>query len=59
MDLGPRKCATCRLFVGDLPDYVEVDPKAMSATFTRIPELADVPYPVKMEPAQVVEFYSS
>ena len=43
----------------DLPDYVEVDPKAMSATFTRIPELADVPYPVKMEPAQVVEFYSS
>jgi small subunit ribosomal protein S4 len=43
----------------DLPDYVEVDPKAMSATFTRVPELADVPYPVKMEPAQVVEFYSS
>ena len=43
----------------DLPEYVEVDPKAMSATFTRVPELADVPYPVKMEPAQVVEFYSS
>ncbi|MEZ6000706.1 30S ribosomal protein S4 [Hyphomonas sp.] len=43
----------------DLPDYVEVDPKAMSATFMRVPELADVPYPVKMEPAQVVEFYSS
>ncbi|KCZ87729.1 MULTISPECIES: 30S ribosomal protein S4 [Hyphomonas] len=43
----------------DLPDYVEVDPKAMTATFTRVPELADVPYPVKMEPAQVVEFYSS
>ena len=43
----------------DLPDYVEVDPKAMSATYTRVPELADVPYPVKMEPAQVVEFYSS
>jgi small subunit ribosomal protein S4 len=43
----------------DLPEYVEVDPKAMTATFTRIPELADVPYPVKMEPAQVVEFYSS
>ncbi|WP_321489720.1 30S ribosomal protein S4 [uncultured Hyphomonas sp.] len=43
----------------DLPEYVEVDPKAMTATFTRVPELADVPYPVKMEPAQVVEFYSS
>ncbi|KJS24322.1 MAG: 30S ribosomal protein S4 [Hyphomonadaceae bacterium BRH_c29] len=43
----------------DLPDYIDVDPKAMSATFTRVPELADVPYPVKMEPSQVVEFYSS
>ena len=43
----------------DVPDYVEVDPKGMTATFTRVPNLADVPYPVKMEPAQVVEFYSS
>jgi small subunit ribosomal protein S4 len=43
----------------DIPDYVEVDPKAMTAEFKRIPVLSDVPYPVKMEPAQVVEFYSS
>jgi small subunit ribosomal protein S4 len=43
----------------DIPDYVEVDPKAMTAAFKRIPVLSDVPYPVKMEPAQVVEFYSS
>jgi small subunit ribosomal protein S4 len=43
----------------DIPDYVEVDPKGMTAEFKRIPTLADVPYPVKMEPAQVVEFYSS
>ncbi len=43
----------------DIPDYVEVDPKAMTAEFKRIPVLTDVPYPVKMEPAQVVEFYSS
>lgn len=43
----------------DIPEYVEVDPKAMTATYKRIPALADVPYPVKMEPAQVVEFYSS
>ncbi|MEL6323419.1 MAG: 30S ribosomal protein S4 [Pseudomonadota bacterium] len=43
----------------DIPEYIEVDPKAMTATFVRIPELADVPYPVKMEPAQVVEYYSS
>ena len=43
----------------DLPEHIEVDPKAMSATYVRIPELADVPYAVVMEPAQVVEFYSS
>jgi small subunit ribosomal protein S4 len=43
----------------DLPEYIDVDPKAMSATYVRVPGLADVPYPVQMEPAQVVEFYSS
>lgn len=43
----------------DLPEYVEVDPKAMTATLVRVPELSDVPYPVQMEPAQVVEYYSS
>src|SRR5262245_50691 len=29
----------------DVPDYVEVDPKAMTAKFIRTPELAEVPYP--------------
>ena len=43
----------------DTPDYVELDPKGMSAKFIRIPELAEVPYPVKMEPHLVVEFYAS
>lgn len=42
----------------DTPDYIEVDAKAMSAKFIRAPELAEVPYPVKMEPNLVVEFYS-
>ncbi len=42
----------------DLPDYVNVDYKKMQATFLRGPKLADVPYPVRMEPNQVVEFYS-
>jgi small subunit ribosomal protein S4 len=36
-----------------------VDGKAMAATFVRAPELAEVPYPVKMEPNLVVEFYAS
>ena len=31
----------------------------MSAKFIRVPELAEVPYPVKMEPNLVVEFYAS
>ncbi len=43
----------------DTPEYVEVDSKGMSAKFIRIPELAEVPYPVKMEPNLVIEFYAS
>ncbi|MBP7705363.1 MAG: 30S ribosomal protein S4 [Caulobacter sp.] len=43
----------------DHPDYITVDARAMSATFVRAPELAEVPYPVKMEPNLVVEFYAS
>lgn len=43
----------------DVPDYIDLDPKAMKATYARVPEFAEVPYPVKMEPNLVVEFYSS
>lgn len=42
----------------DFPDYVDVDPKTLKGIFVRGPQLADVPYPVKMEPSLVVEFYS-
>ena len=42
----------------DVPDYLEVDHGKMIATFQRIPALADVPFPVIMEPNLVVEFYS-
>ncbi|MGE4372752.1 MAG: 30S ribosomal protein S4 [Xanthobacter sp.] len=42
----------------DVPDYLTVDHGKMSATFTRVPELNEVPYPVQMEPNLVVEFYS-
>lgn len=42
----------------DVPDYVEVDHSKMTATFVRTPSLADVPYPVIMEPNLVVEFYA-
>jgi small subunit ribosomal protein S4 len=42
----------------DVPDYVEADHKDFKGRFIRGPKLADVPYPVSMEPNLVVEFYS-
>ena len=42
----------------DVPDYIEADHTKMTARYARVPGLADVPYPVVMEPNQVVEFYS-
>jgi small subunit ribosomal protein S4 len=42
----------------DVPDYIEADHSKMKATFVRVPTLGDVPYPVRMEPNLVVEFYS-
>ncbi|MHA1598751.1 MAG: 30S ribosomal protein S4 [Alphaproteobacteria bacterium] len=42
----------------DLPDYMDVDLKKMKGTYVRQPLLADVPYPVQMEPNLVIEFYS-
>ncbi|QPC44858.1 30S ribosomal protein S4 [Kaustia mangrovi] len=42
----------------DVPDYIEADHKKMTAAMTRVPALADVPYPVHMEPNLVIEFYS-
>jgi small subunit ribosomal protein S4 len=42
----------------DVPSYIDADHKKMSATFLRAPGLGDVPYPVQMNPAMVVEFYS-
>ncbi len=42
----------------DVPDYLEVDHNKRAATYVRVPALADVPYPVQMEPNLVIEFYS-
>jgi small subunit ribosomal protein S4 len=42
----------------DVPDYLEIDHERMKGRFIRAPKLADVPYPVTMEPNLVVEFYS-
>ncbi len=42
----------------DVPEYIEVDHRAMKGRYLRAPKLADVPFPVQMEPNLVVEFYS-
>ena len=42
----------------DVPEYIEVDFKKMTAKFVRIPELSDVPYPAMMEPNLIVEYYA-
>ena len=41
-----------------VPDYLNVDNRALKTVFVRTPQLADVPYPVVMEPNLIVEFYS-
>ena len=42
----------------DIPDYVAPD-GTDKITFTRVPQLDEVPYPVTKEPNLVVEFYAS
>jgi small subunit ribosomal protein S4 len=42
----------------DVPDYLSVDFKALKGSLVREPKLADVPYPVQMEPHLVIEYYS-
>ena len=42
----------------DVPPYLEVDHKEMSVRFVHAPKPSDVPYPVRMEPNLVIEYYS-
>lgn len=42
----------------DVPEYIDLDAKALKGKFVRGPKLADIPYPVQMEPHLVIEFYS-
>ena len=42
----------------DVPDYIEADHSKLVVKFIRTPTLGDVPYPVKMEPNLVVEYYA-
>jgi small subunit ribosomal protein S4 len=42
----------------DVPEYIEADHAKMAAKYVRRPAFSDVPYPTRMEPHLVVEFYS-
>jgi small subunit ribosomal protein S4 len=42
----------------DVPDYLEIDHRALKGRFIRGPKLADVPYAAQMQPNLVIEFYS-
>ena len=41
----------------DLPEYIQVNEDG-TANYQRVPTLDEVPYPVRMEPNLVIEFYS-
>lgn len=41
-----------------VPEYLEVEPKSFKGKFIRTPKLAEIPYPLVMQPNLVVEFYS-
>lgn len=42
----------------DFPGYLEVDSKKMTAKYSFVPKLEDIPYAAQMEPNLVIEFYS-
>jgi small subunit ribosomal protein S4 len=42
----------------DVPDYIEADHNKMTAKLARVPKPSDVPYPTRMEPHLVIEYYS-
>lgn len=41
-----------------VPEYIEFNTTELKGKFIRVPKLAEVPYPVVMEPNFVIEYYS-
>ena len=42
----------------DVPGYLEVDSKKLTAKYTFTPKFEDIPYACEMEPNLVIEYYS-
>jgi small subunit ribosomal protein S4 len=43
----------------ETPEYIQMDEKNKKFKFVRTPKLAEVPYPIVMEPNLVIEYYSN
>ena len=41
-----------------VPDYIEFDTEGLKGKYVRVPKLAEVPYPIVMQPNFVIEYYS-
>jgi small subunit ribosomal protein S4 len=41
-----------------MPAYIDVNVPNLSATYVKVPAFEEIPYPCKMEPHLVIEFYS-
>ena len=41
-----------------VPEYIDFSTNDLKGKFIRVPKLAEVPYPVQMQPNFVIEFYS-
>ena len=54
----PIVIAAIESTVRDVPGYIEVDNKKLTAKYTFVPKFDDVPYGAVMEPNLVIEYYS-
>ena len=50
--------ATVQKMERQVPEYLSFEPAAFKGSYVRVPTLDEIPYPVQMNPALVVEFYN-
>lgn len=55
---NPLIAASLEATTRDVPGYLEVDAKKLTAKYTFVPKFEDVPYACTMEPNLVIEYYS-
>lgn len=55
---NPLIAASLESATRDIPGYLEVDTKKLTAKYTFVPKFEDVPYACTMEPNLVIEYYS-